>query len=446
MGFYIRKAFSFGPLRLNLSKGGLGISVGVKGLRIGAGPRGTYLHAGRGGLYVREYVGHHHAPARKAETPERRGSAPPGHVLPPEPPAASSAAVAPPAPELTVAPGPTPHVDVQATRYGGLARIPLVVGPLVMLLSLDADLCLVAAPLAVAAVALAIWMHLTDRVYTRRLSGYATRLLALLQSKPPFPPRDLAAVRELRRAGRFRPDQLQALHGAAFRAFLQGVMEDGTLAAPAQEAITQVTRLLELPSPVLEAAKLEAFRRHYLTAVSDHTLTEAEERTLRGFQAALGIPAAAITPELAMIEQLHEARRIRDGALQPIPVKVALHQGEVCYRMAPMQLLERRGARIRAGSSDQQEAARLIPTMAGSLYVTSKRLLLVGDGSTSYPLQKVLEVEADPDAKQVTVILDGRAQPIVLAVPDAILTGAMIERAARGTASEKAHSEAGAER
>jgi Protein of unknown function (DUF4236) len=54
MGFYLRKSFSFGPVRLNLSKSGLGASLGVKGLRIGTGPRGAYLHAGREGLYFRQ--------------------------------------------------------------------------------------------------------------------------------------------------------------------------------------------------------------------------------------------------------------------------------------------------------------------------------------------------------------------------------------------------------
>jgi len=54
VGFYIRKAFSFGPVRLNLSRSGLGASFGVKGARIGVGPRGTYIHAGRAGFYYRQ--------------------------------------------------------------------------------------------------------------------------------------------------------------------------------------------------------------------------------------------------------------------------------------------------------------------------------------------------------------------------------------------------------
>lgn len=68
MGFYIRKGFGFGPLRLNLSRSGLGASLGVKGARLGAGPRGTYIHLGRGGLYYRAKLGASQSP-RTSATP-----------------------------------------------------------------------------------------------------------------------------------------------------------------------------------------------------------------------------------------------------------------------------------------------------------------------------------------------------------------------------------------
>jgi hypothetical protein len=57
MGFYLRKGFNFGPMRLNLSRSGLGASFGVTGARIGVGPRGSYIHLGRGGLYYRQSLG-----------------------------------------------------------------------------------------------------------------------------------------------------------------------------------------------------------------------------------------------------------------------------------------------------------------------------------------------------------------------------------------------------
>ena len=53
MGWYLKKSFAFGPLRLNLSKSGIGASVGVKGLRVSTGPKGRQLNAGRDGLYYR---------------------------------------------------------------------------------------------------------------------------------------------------------------------------------------------------------------------------------------------------------------------------------------------------------------------------------------------------------------------------------------------------------
>ena len=53
MGWYLKKSFAFGPLRLNLSKSGIGASAGVKGLRVSTGPKGRQLNAGREGLYYR---------------------------------------------------------------------------------------------------------------------------------------------------------------------------------------------------------------------------------------------------------------------------------------------------------------------------------------------------------------------------------------------------------
>lgn len=55
MGFYFKKSFSFGPLRVNLSKSGIGLSFGVVGLRLGIGANGKpYIHAGRHGAYYRD--------------------------------------------------------------------------------------------------------------------------------------------------------------------------------------------------------------------------------------------------------------------------------------------------------------------------------------------------------------------------------------------------------
>src|SRR5207247_7265729 len=58
MGWFLRKSFRVGPLRLNLSKRGIGASVGVKGARLGVDATGKpYAAGGRYGVYFRERLG-----------------------------------------------------------------------------------------------------------------------------------------------------------------------------------------------------------------------------------------------------------------------------------------------------------------------------------------------------------------------------------------------------
>lgn len=58
MGWFLRKSFRVGPLRLNLSKRGIGASVGVKGARLGVDATGKpYAGGGRYGIYFRESLG-----------------------------------------------------------------------------------------------------------------------------------------------------------------------------------------------------------------------------------------------------------------------------------------------------------------------------------------------------------------------------------------------------
>jgi hypothetical protein len=75
MGFYLRKGFRLGPLRVNLSKSGVGMSAGVKGARVGIDAKGkSYVHAGRGGLYFRKTLGAvgENAPGAATRLPARR--------------------------------------------------------------------------------------------------------------------------------------------------------------------------------------------------------------------------------------------------------------------------------------------------------------------------------------------------------------------------------------
>jgi hypothetical protein len=83
-GFYLRRALSIGPFRVNLSTSGLGGSVGVKGARIGRRPDGTtYVHAGRGGVYYRKELPREDS--RRSEAVRHQPALPPNRALDSEP-------------------------------------------------------------------------------------------------------------------------------------------------------------------------------------------------------------------------------------------------------------------------------------------------------------------------------------------------------------------------
>jgi hypothetical protein len=52
----IRKSFAFGPLRVNVSRGGLGVSIGFSWLRVGVNGRGPYVQVGKSGVWYRRYL------------------------------------------------------------------------------------------------------------------------------------------------------------------------------------------------------------------------------------------------------------------------------------------------------------------------------------------------------------------------------------------------------
>lgn len=61
MGLRFRKSFTFGPLRINISKSGIGFSLGVKGFRISRSAKGktqaTVSLPGTGLSYVQSLDG-----------------------------------------------------------------------------------------------------------------------------------------------------------------------------------------------------------------------------------------------------------------------------------------------------------------------------------------------------------------------------------------------------
>ena len=62
----------------------------------------------------------------------------------------------------------------------------------------------------------------------------------------------------------------------------------------------------------------------------------------------------------------------------------------------------------------------------GRTFVTNKRILLIHEGTTSIPLDKIVDLEVDEDRQLLTLTQDGLVTPSYLTTPDALNAGAII--------------------
>ena len=81
MGFYRRKAISFGPVRFNLSTRGIGVSIGARPGRFGAGTERTYVRIGREGFSYRQCLDAAGSSAMSAEADGAPTTSPGGSDL-----------------------------------------------------------------------------------------------------------------------------------------------------------------------------------------------------------------------------------------------------------------------------------------------------------------------------------------------------------------------------
>lgn len=167
MGFYLRKGFNFGPLRLNLSRSGLGASFGVKGARIGIGPKGSYIHMGRGGLYYRQSL----TPGRPHYVPSTPQPAP----LQPTPTNNAQEIKSSPAAALTDSSATELLKELNRVKKR-TDRFPMVIipgaGAIIVLLSLQSATWMVALT-AIAIAALALFARHTDVLNGTAILNYA---------------------------------------------------------------------------------------------------------------------------------------------------------------------------------------------------------------------------------------------------------------------------------
>jgi hypothetical protein len=207
---------------------------------------------------------------------------------------------------------------------------------------------------------------------------------------------------------------------------LRSIVEDGVVDQTESTTLSILEELLELDQEFLRAARLETFREVFLEAVADRILDPEEEAALGEIQRKLEVPDSSIEDESHILDDLRQVRRIRQDDLPVVETSVKLHQNEVCHYEGQGRILKSKILQRIQRDGVKYKLRGLEVAKEGQLLVTSKRVLLIHEGTSTVPHSRIMDLEVDVDQNLLTITKDGVVRPVYLTTPDSMLVGALI--------------------
>jgi len=423
MALYLRKSFKAGPVRFNLSKSGVGVSAGVTGARVGLSADGrVYTHAGRHGLYARDTIGHIGGGSRGQE-----GAQPRSGPIVLEEDTGVTFGRPPSAPQPSLA----ETLSRSRSTFVGVSVFIIIVGLVVALLAYGGrtgDDALVGWAFSGGFLALGVICAIVAGLQQRALRRLDRAVSEAVELKRPLRSEMLSLIKERLRDKALAESDKEYATRLVYLVALSLVMQDQRVDSDELEYLSQLESLFEIPGEFIAQARIEAFRREYLEAVSDRELTEDEELILGHIRQRLGVPDAAIREELEFLGELREVRAIAESDLPVVETTVKLRKNEICHYHGRGRFLKSKIQRSFQRNGQKYQIRGLEMDKEGELLVTNQRLLLVHSGTTSIPIAKILDVEVDWDLKLLTLTKDGAVKPVLLTTPDTGLVGSIISR------------------
>lgn len=407
MPFYLRKALSFGPIRLNLSKHGVGVSGGVTGARLGMGPKGTYVHGGRHGLYYRK---HFSGSKERTGVEGRKRGRTDGEeryfvdtgVTYGSDSGSNPERKRPSAPSLPglEKPGIAAFISSLLLLIGNFS----VIGG-IGLVGLGGSLLL-------------IYRVKKDKEATQNALQKLKQ--GLDDRKEPSP-----LLQELEKA----PLSEKARHYVEFhfyRDFLDRFLDDPEYPTP--EQFKELEEKLGLSEQVRRQEKLFAFSALLDEVLEDHVIDAEEEEQLENLQKSLGLSDDDISEEKSLIRTMTEMRKALEEEMEPLEVDVKLKEDEKCYFTSEGRFLKENIQEKFQRNRIVYKAIGYEVDLEGTLYLTDKRILIVGRGSRDYDLEDVLDVTLSLQENILELVLDGRKNPVIVTTPRTAVLSGKLER------------------
>ncbi len=426
MGFYLRKSFRLGPVRLNLSKSGLGFSAGVRGARIGVTPSGrSYIHAGRGGLYLKENLA---SGTRRSTDKKPLGSTIDSNVI------TEATGVTYGAAASRDSQSSLRSALVRAKRPPGRILLLPCIGFVMLLIAIAGDeLSGISATILILSIPLlTLWPIplLVEKSKIRAAEKLGDTLAEILNCGEELSPENISRMKNALADHSAPREEVNRICRVAYLSVVISLVEDRHVSAVELKTLEQLEQLFDIPQEFVREARREAYREVYLEIVSDNELTQKEEVELEHVRSALRIDESEIQDELKFVGLLRRIRDIRHGELEIHETNQRLQKSEVCYFEAPARLLKVRNLRSFQESGQRYKVRGYVIDKEGTMIVTNKRLLIIHEGTTSIPLAKIIDLEVDVDDCVLMITKDGSSTPVIVTTREALVAGAVVSAVA----------------
>ncbi len=406
MPFFIRKSFSSGPVRLNLSKGGLGVSAGITGARIGVNRRGSYVYGGRHGLYYRESLN------------KKRNS--------------SSETIN----EITQTGDKVEIFEDTGNTFdkffNGTISYPNPAG------SVPSVLKILIAPTFFLSFGLLILFY-TFEVGLIGNFWYAPTLLAIvysffaLSTKSKMSSKIKAVSEKIEETDNLSIVQelLEWSPALIYKNFYQTAIAVIGLKQIAdhyekfsKDDAKSFLLKIDLNENQKTVCKKFVLNQVYEDFVEDMALSETQENILRNIISLFEISDEDIPDIISAMDALTDIRNAIDSKNEPIETDINLLRGESCFYTTDVRLLKKRVFRTRQIDGVKYNFTGYDIKMEGKIYLTDRRLLIIDNGSREYRYNKIFDTILSLEDNTVSLIISGRANPVILTAPNsAILAG-----------------------
>ncbi|MEX0813239.1 MAG: DUF4236 domain-containing protein [Chitinophagales bacterium] len=399
MAYYLRKALSFGPLRLNFSKSGIGLSAGVTGARVGIGPKGAYVHGGRHGLYYRKYLSSGKksakADAQNLQSGSRAYFVDTGLTYGKGIPQADEAEI-PAAPDLE--------------KGGCLAKGLLMLGVLMLFPGLFFWPYWIFFPAAFA-ILLGVVLSYQNKKQVKTSRALLEEIERDFEERKP--------VEEI--IFKIKKANLPAQHKQFLDFHFFVLLHDTFYEQPEYiqpDELQKLEKQLVLPEKDKAAIKVTVFQTFLDEMMEDHLISAEEEQQLIQLKDTLQLKDAAIDREIKLMDAMVEMRRAMETEPSPLQSELQLKKEEKLYYRNEGKLLKEKIQKRFQRNNIQYKEIGYDVDMEGEVCLTSERILIIADGERSYSLDDVKDVTLSLEDNTLQLRITNRKNPLIFSMPD----------------------------